>query len=634
MPPAKDLAAHFMTKGDSHDPIDISSLPTDQYVELLDEPITLAEVHKSSLLLKERSTSDGWCPKMINSIHVSLFPVIVLLFNSILSFAFFPTKWCRSLVAALFKNKGSPEISKYYRPVTLVELLYKWLDFIFLGRFKAWFKPADEQTAYQDGKSCADHNFLLRALICYTKKFRKKFFICTLDFDGAFDRVSRNILLKKLAIFGAGSLFLMCLASMYKRTESIIIQKDNFCSYELLSGIKQGLPLSPFLFIFYINDVFAFFYSLYDNMTEDLLKKLHILIHADDANILATTRDDLIKKIHSMMEYCKKNMIRLQVTKCMFLVINGNDKDKEEIPLDSSNMPYTNSVIILGTPLSDCGDLRKDLDLHLQMRFKNCIKYFNFIRTNRIAPIAVKLKALTSCVMSTLLYNCETFGPELPKDLEKLYLKLIKSALNVRPNVPDKIALIESGLLPLRALVWKRQLNFFRRFKKSLGEDSMRQTVFEKLLSDDNHTEFVKHYISLDNKYTNANEIYLEALSDMKSFIREKACEDTHYKYFIYSKLNPELLPSPFLVSSIGDPIIRFRCGSHSLPIETGRWSRTPRDQRLCSTCKVVGDEHHLLFECANFTRDFQTVDLSEVWKEKTILNFFKTISKSEFLRL
>ena len=62
-------------------------------------------------------------------------------------------------------------------------------------------------------------------------------------------------------------------------------------------------------------------------MTEDLLKKLHILIHADDANILATTRDDLIKKIHSMMEYCKKNMIRLQVTKCMFLVINGNDKE-------------------------------------------------------------------------------------------------------------------------------------------------------------------------------------------------------------------------------------------------------------------------------------------------------------------
>ena len=78
MPPAKDLADHFMTKGDSHDSINLSALPTDQHNELLDRPITLAEVEKSALLIKEKSTSDGWCPKMIRSIHSSLYPVIVL----------------------------------------------------------------------------------------------------------------------------------------------------------------------------------------------------------------------------------------------------------------------------------------------------------------------------------------------------------------------------------------------------------------------------------------------------------------------------------------------------------------------------------------------------------------------------
>ena len=78
----------------------------------------------------------------------------------------------------------------------------------------------------------------------------------------------------------------------------------------------------------------------------------------------------------------------------MFLVINGNDNDKMEISLEFSYMPYATSVIILGSPLSDNGDLLKDIELHYQMRFKNCIKFFNFIRTNRIAPIAVKLKTL------------------------------------------------------------------------------------------------------------------------------------------------------------------------------------------------------------------------------------------------
>ena len=96
--------------------------------------------------------------------------------------------------------------------------------------------------------------------------------------------------------------------------------------------------------------------------------------------------------------------------------------------------------------------------------------------------------------------------------------------------------------------------------------------------------------------------------------------------------MNPDLLPSPFLVSSFGENIIRFRCGSHSLPIETGRWSRIPRDERLCKTCKVVGDEHHVLFECSNFIHNFETNDISKVWKEENIFSFFEDLSKSEIL--
>ena len=70
--------------------------------------------------------------------------------------------------------------------------------------------PSDAQTAYQSGKSCADHIFLLECLISYARKVRKKLFIVAIDFDGAFDRVSRTILLKQLILFGAGSIFIAC----------------------------------------------------------------------------------------------------------------------------------------------------------------------------------------------------------------------------------------------------------------------------------------------------------------------------------------------------------------------------------------------------------------------------------------
>ena len=60
----------------------------------------------------------------------------------------------------------------------------------------------------------------------------------------------------------------------------------------MLPGIKQGLLLSLFQFIVYINDIFDFFYGLHSDAqnANENLHKIHILIH--DADISA--RYDLI----------------------------------------------------------------------------------------------------------------------------------------------------------------------------------------------------------------------------------------------------------------------------------------------------------------------------------------------------
>ena len=41
----------------------------------------------------------------------------------------------------------------------------------------------------------------------------------------------------------------------------------------------------------------------------------------------------------------------------------------------------------------------------------------------------------------------------------------------------------------------------------------------------------------------------------------------------------------------------RFRLSSHDLKIETGRWSRLQRENRLCP-CGSIQTEFHVLFEC------------------------------------
>ena len=47
--------------------------------------------------------------------------------------------------------------------------------------------------------------------------------------------------------------------------------------------------------------------------------------------------------------------------------------------------------------------------------------------------------------------------------------------------------------------------------------------------------------------------------------------------------------------------ITKFRCSNIKLPIETGRWSMNPREERICHLCNVgLGTEFHFLFECTS----------------------------------
>ena len=152
----------------------------------------------------------------------------------------------------------------------------------------------------------------------------------------------------------------------------------------------------------------------------------------------------------------------------MFIVINGTPEDKKPLPFGNSLLKNVSHLEILESHISQTGSLRDELELHMKKRFSSCVKFFNFCKESKLAPLSVSLDALRACVTSSILYNCETFGDKVPKDLETIYHKLIRAALRVRTNTPVLLMYIESGLLPIKALIEARQFKYFPRFKDSL----------------------------------------------------------------------------------------------------------------------------------------------------------------------
>ena len=300
---------------------------------------------------------------------------------------------------------------------------------------------------------------------------------------------------------------------------------------------------------------------------------------------------------------------------------------------ENDSIDFRDHLEILGSHIS--GNLKYDLELHLKKRFKNVIKFFNYVRSNKLAPVSVKLKVLKSCVMSALLYNCEAFGQKIPEGLDQLYYKMIRAALGVRSNVSNLTLLVESGCLPLECIIRRRQLKFFRRFMKSIERHSIRSAIFQKLLS--NKSEYLNHYTTLDETYSSVDDLKEEYIRNVHDKIKTFAADrEKHYKYWVYLQLNPELKPSPFLgrIDKVGKAITKFRLGSHNLKIETGRWQRIPRNERLCSTCGVIGDEWHMFYDCVAISRVDLNLpsELSEMWDYSKVNTLFERVMAAELL--
>ena len=225
-PELEELRDQFQMKSETTDDSTLlKDVRQNQYVPQLDDDITLEEIEKAHLTAKEdKSTADGWVKAMLTNVPMGMLLIFQIIYNSILKFYVYPSTWRTTIVNAIFKNKGTRKLAKYYRGISIVYLMSEIFDIILLNRFVAWFKPSDRQTAYQEEIGCPDNLFLIRCLIAYATKVKEKLFIISIDFDGAFYRVSRSVIIRMLPLFGAGTIVVTCIALLYLKTDNIIFQ--------------------------------------------------------------------------------------------------------------------------------------------------------------------------------------------------------------------------------------------------------------------------------------------------------------------------------------------------------------------------------------------------------------------------
>ena len=191
--------------------------------------------------------------------------------------------------------------------------------------------------------------------------------------------------------------------------------------------------------------------------------------------------------------------------------------------------------------------------------------------------------------MSALPY-CESWLCDEYGKINNVYMSIIKSLLWVRKSTCNDTCLLEANFPSLKSYVTQRKKSFFQKKWPLIEEGDPLYRAME--LVKQKNTKSYRMIEKLLNVTSNI-------ITGERENLKEKILNSNTTKRISYCKLNP-LLKCPNIYNSVTIKeyqritFSRFRLSSHNLKIETDRWNRIPREQRVCPchSDKIQSEKH------------------------------------------
>ena len=563
---------------------------------VLDEPILPMDVERQTKLLKSNKASgpDGLPPGILKILPEQWILLLATLFNNIFYSATYPLDWTKAKLVTIYK-KGDKENVRNYRGISIINSIAKLYDMVLCWRLKQWFKPYREQAGAQEKRGCLEHIVSLRILCDMAKRKRLKLFVTFIDFSQAYDRVPRHTLFRVLQRLGCSAVMLSALVAMYTVTKSVI----GTTLVLITLGVRQGSPTSCLLFIILVDDLIRIIKEGCDN--DGFLQWLHVLVLMDDTVLLSTSRNNMLRKLRLMKDYCRDYGMEINQSKTKFFVINGKEGDFEPLVVNELSVDYCSQYVYLGSLFTSDGSISAAVRAHANAKMPHVLKFVSFINKNNDIPFFVKKRVFEAALMSSLVYGCESWlGADL-KPMIKLYNWCIKKLLGVRKFTCNDVCYIESGFLPLPDIVKHKQHSFLNAMwqeRYNYNDDPLMHVL--KLVINSSHVTS-----RLVREMTTNN---VPDLTTAMHNLKENLATSISSRRTTYKMINPDLslhyvYKDRHAINEFhGLSLTKFRVSGHSLVCETGRWNRRgrgrlPLEERLCP-CGAVQTEQHVVEQC------------------------------------
>lgn len=267
---------------------------------------------------------------------------------------------------------------KDFRPISLIHSFAKLFTKVLAIRLSSYIDTliAPAQSAFIKKRCIQDNYVYVRGLARHYHRTKTSACLIKLDISKAFDTVSWEYLLEMLGSRGFSARWTDWITAILKTSSSTVLL--NGCPGPKIKhhrGLRQGDPLSPYLFILAMDVLNRIFEIATEEGFLSPLKgrqaKLRLSLYADDAVVFTNPARSDINCIMQIMEaFGDATGLRMNVSKSTVATIRCTGIDMDEVLRDFSGARVNFPLQYLGLPLT-LGRVRLVHLQYIQDRAKN-----------------------------------------------------------------------------------------------------------------------------------------------------------------------------------------------------------------------------------------------------------------------
>jgi len=466
-----------------------------------------------------------------------------------------------------------------------------------------------------------------------------------------FDTVPHSQLFYRLITEGVHGNILKVLQNMYSKLKACIQSGHKITDlFDCIIGTRQGCMLSPFLFVFYLNELLKM--SVSRECKGIYISESHpnitMLLYADDLILLGDHVGRLQILLNLLSEFCSKWGLKVNFDKTKVMVYRngGIIRKGEKFYFNGKlieNVSYYKYLgLIMSTRLS-----WSPAQSTLSCQAQKAVGLIHQINYKCDFTFKTSIALFDKCVAPILSYGSEVWGLYMNKCIENTHIQFCKKMLGVGSKTPTVAVLGDCGRYPMYITCYTKCLKYWLKILL-LPQTSLVRSSYDMLFKLDevgrcNWVTKVKHILlsygfgivwfnqGVENVSVFLKEFRLRLLDCELQDWASRIAEMPKLEYYNLYKTVYE--PERYLLVGMPRKLIKdlakFRTSCHRLEIEVGRQTNVVKEDRLCKACGQLNlinieCEFHVIMKCSLYNNI----------RNRYIGKYIKNGSQNEFVKL